>query len=253
MADTHLRGSLLADPDLVITVHSMAQITEGHALERALEARRLDIEDALESARSELEDLRQRETYLLSIISQAEEALGKDVDERLTLHEAMVRVLQERSGDWISTRDLADEINRRELYRKRDGSPVESNQIHARAKNYEHLFEKSQQQVRLRGDEPEKPSGRPRTSRYDPLRRFLEEQANPAPTITFEELQDLVGELPRSAWDHPAWWANQQSGSHVQAFAWMDAGFRVERVDQNEGWVRFRRNRDDDDGTAEVR
>jgi hypothetical protein len=41
-------------------------------------------------------------------------------------------------------------VNQRQLYRKRDGSPVESNQIHARTKNYTALFEKDGPRIRLR-------------------------------------------------------------------------------------------------------
>jgi hypothetical protein len=40
-------------------------------------------------------------------------------------------------------RQLADAVNERGLYRKRDGSPVEVNQVHARTSNYEALFEKN--------------------------------------------------------------------------------------------------------------
>jgi hypothetical protein len=50
----------------------------------------------------------------------------------------------------MTVRELADEVNRRALYEKRDRSPVEPNQIHARAKNYSALFEKEGPRVRLR-------------------------------------------------------------------------------------------------------
>jgi hypothetical protein len=41
-------------------------------------------------------------------------------------------------------------VNRRALYRKRDGSPVEVNQVHARTNNYTDLFEKDGPKVRLK-------------------------------------------------------------------------------------------------------
>ena len=47
-------------------------------------------------------------------------------------------------------RELADEVNERSMYRKRDGSPVEANQVHARTKNYTALFEKDGSRIRLR-------------------------------------------------------------------------------------------------------
>src|SRR5205085_7162313 len=40
---------------------------------------------------------------------------------------------------------------RRALYRKKDGTPIEPNQVHARTKNYDELFEKNGPRVRLRG------------------------------------------------------------------------------------------------------
>ena len=50
----------------------------------------------------------------------------------------------------MSARELADEVNSRGLYAKRDGRPVEVNQVHARVKNYPQLFEKDGSQIGLR-------------------------------------------------------------------------------------------------------
>lgn len=60
----------------------------------------------------------------------------------MTLHEAMVVVLRDAEHG-LRAGDLAAEINRRRLYRMRDGRPVEAQQIHARVGNYGHLFRKS--------------------------------------------------------------------------------------------------------------
>ena len=72
------------------------------------------------------------------------------VTSRLTLHEALAHVLRERGNEWTSARELADEVNTHGLYVKRDGRPVEVNQVHARVKNYPQLFEKNGSQIRLR-------------------------------------------------------------------------------------------------------
>lgn len=45
--------------------------------------------------------------------------------------------------------DLAAEIDRRKLYRMRDGRPVEAQQIHARVGNYPHLFTRNGTFIRL--------------------------------------------------------------------------------------------------------
>jgi len=48
--------------------------------------------------------------------------------------------------------------------------------------------------------------------------------------MTFEEVERIVGKLPDSAEVQRPWWANDES--HVQAAAWMGAGYKVESVDQ---------------------
>jgi hypothetical protein len=48
------------------------------------------------------------------------------------------------------TQEIADFVNERGRYRKRDGSAVTAFQIHGRTRNYGHLFERQGSQVRLR-------------------------------------------------------------------------------------------------------
>lgn len=57
-----------------------------------------------------------------------------------TLHDAMIAVLRQAPDGRLTAGQLAEEINRRGLYRMRDGRPVAPAQIHARARNYGHLF-----------------------------------------------------------------------------------------------------------------
>lgn len=57
----------------------------------------------------------------------------------MTLHDAMEKVLLE-AGRPLSARELSGQINTAGLYRKRDGSPVQPGQVHARARKYPHLF-----------------------------------------------------------------------------------------------------------------
>lgn len=57
-----------------------------------------------------------------------------------TLHEAMAEVLRDSPENMLRAPDLAREVNRRGLYRMRDGRPVEAQQIHARVGHYEHMF-----------------------------------------------------------------------------------------------------------------
>jgi hypothetical protein len=67
----------------------------------------------------------------------------------LTLHEAVALVLRENGNDWTTVRELTGQVNARHLYRRRDGLPVEANQVHARTKKYAEIFEKHGSRVRL--------------------------------------------------------------------------------------------------------
>jgi hypothetical protein len=69
-------------------------------------------------------------------------------------------------------------------------------------------------------------------SKYEPLKAFLRRQAGPEVPLSFNEIEQLVGfRLPRSARRYHPWWANENNGAHVQARAWLDAGWKTGRVD----------------------
>jgi hypothetical protein len=77
-------------------------------------------------------------------------------------------------------------------------------------------------------------------SRYDPLRKYLAERAEPVIRLSFAEIERIIGgQLPASARRHRPWWANERSGSHVHASAWMGSGRRTTNVDLNAGSVDF--------------
>jgi hypothetical protein len=79
-------------------------------------------------------------------------------------------------------------------------------------------------------------------AKYDALRRFLAAHTEAEVRVSFEELDAVVGGLPRSARIHRRWWENGTSIPHPQTRGWLDAGFRVEAVDLERGVVRFSRN-----------
>lgn len=126
-------------------------------LQSILENARPQLESGIAAAEAELQALEARRLELLALIGQARAALGQTgvpvsgADERtLTLHEALALVLRENGNGWMTVRELTDQVNTRSLYRRRDGSPIEANQVHARTKNYSSLFEKHRARVRLR-------------------------------------------------------------------------------------------------------
>ncbi len=59
--------------------------------------------------------------------------------------------------------------------------------------------------------------------------------------LSFAEIEQIIGDkLPPSAHNHREWWSNH-AGRHVQAGAWLEAGWKVDSVDQEGQTVRFRR------------
>ena len=57
----------------------------------------------------------------------------------MKLHEAIDEILSE-FGRVMTTKEIADEVNRRRNYVKRNGTDVTDYQIHGRTKNYPHIF-----------------------------------------------------------------------------------------------------------------
>jgi hypothetical protein len=131
-------------------------------LAQALLANREEIERELLAAEAELEELRQREAELLSLIDRARGALGltghlasgesktMSKEPRLTLHDALVRLLRESGNRGMTAAELADAVNASGLYSKRDGSPVDVGQIYARTHNYARLFDRDSGRIRAR-------------------------------------------------------------------------------------------------------
>jgi mRNA-degrading endonuclease RelE of RelBE toxin-antitoxin system len=74
---------------------------------------------------------------------------------------------------------------------------------------------------------------RSRTAKYTPLARHLLHAATMSTPVemTFSEIEQLLNaSLPASARRHRPWWANDASGGHVQATAWLAVGWRVAKV-----------------------
>ena len=68
-------------------------------------------------------------------------------------------------------------------------------------------------------------------SKYRPLQTYLAHQTRAEAAMAFREIEEVLGfPLPPSARKHQAWWANNV-GTHVNARAWRDAGWKTSRVD----------------------
>ena len=66
---------------------------------------------------------------------------------------------------------------------------------------------------------------------YTPLEKYLSSCGKETVTLSFAEIEAILGEpLPSSALDHQAWWGNEGGNPHtrhVHAKAWYRAGYRV--------------------------
>jgi hypothetical protein len=78
--------------------------------------------------------------------------------------------------------------------------------------------------------------------KYTPLENYLRDLPHSQRELTlgFEQIERILNaKLPRSAHEYWAWWANEKEGNHVNARAWANAGWKVERVDFNKKRVRL--------------
>jgi DNA-binding XRE family transcriptional regulator len=78
-------------------------------------------------------------------------------------------------------------------------------------------------------------------SKYHPLYEHLRASGADALTLTFAQVEMLMGEsMPASARARRGWWSNRAAGS-PQSAAWTEAGYRVEDVDLQGEHVTFRK------------
>lgn len=76
--------------------------------------------------------------------------------------------------------------------------------------------------------------------KYDPLKRYLLDHRGDFCTLTFSDIEKIIGaSLPSSARKRAQWWGNDKT--HVQALSWIMAGWNVERPNFAEQHVFFTR------------
>jgi len=83
------------------------------------------------------------------------------------------------------------------------------------------------------------------TSKYDRLADHLVATGEPRVTLTFDEVEAIIGPLPPSAHSYPGWWGATAYGCYdnVHAMHWRDAGYIADRPDFAAQIVTFRRVR----------
>jgi len=86
--------------------------------------------------------------YIISKYGEVDHEMQVDLDSHdygmssshYKLHEAMQIVLEDQQDKTMHAADLAEEIYRRNLYLKKNGTKAEATQIRARSANYRELF-----------------------------------------------------------------------------------------------------------------
>ena len=79
--------------------------------------------------------------------------------------------------------------------------------------------------------------------KYQPLHAHLRRSGEEQVTLSFTEIEALLGSaLPGSARTSRAWWSNRSKGA-LQAATWMSAGYHVMELDLAGERVTFRRLR----------
>lgn len=86
------------------------------------------------------------------------------------------------------------------------------------------------------------------SSRYVQLANFLNDQPTKIDQLqlSFDQIEEILGfDLPQSAREHRAWWANDMVG-HSWSKEWLDVDWRVASVNMSEQVVRFARAKERD-------
>lgn len=79
-------------------------------------------------------------------------------------------------------------------------------------------------------------------SKYEPLSSFLETQPQDQVRLSFDDVERIIGsKLPRSAFEHQAWWANNPEG-HSHCRSWFNAGWKTENLNLSRRTVTFVRS-----------
>jgi hypothetical protein len=77
-------------------------------------------------------------------------------------------------------------------------------------------------------------------SKYETLPQFLARTDGSAHRMSFSQIERVLGfKLPKSAYEHEAWWSNNATG-HSHARVWLKFGWRTEAVDLAGRKVTFR-------------
>jgi hypothetical protein len=109
---------------------------------------------------------------------------------------------------------------------------IESELIQALAPPYNGTVPSHQDQIETNTDDIDRAEnlteGRKNMSNYDALFSYLSKQTASELTLTFEEIESILGfRLPPSSYNYQAWWSNSKINDHPHSHAWQAAGYKT--------------------------
>ncbi|MDA3669883.1 HNH endonuclease [Burkholderia cenocepacia] len=156
----------------------------------------------------------------------------------LTLHDAISEVLM-AAGVPLSARTIADEVNRLGRYTRRDGAPVDANQITSRTHNYPHLFTVVDGLIAQNSpSRATRTKGRSIVRDYRALGQYFRGLNVDVVTLHFTEIEEILNApLPPVARRSDTFWQNSdpflpKPDGHKWAHAWMKAGWQKRSVNR---------------------
>ncbi|MDI9695313.1 HNH endonuclease signature motif containing protein [Burkholderia cenocepacia] len=165
----------------------------------------------------------------------------------LTLHDEIGEVLMTAGGP-LPARMIADEVNRRGRYARRDGAPVDANQITARSLNYPHLFTVADGLIALHApSSAARTKGKSIVRDYRALGQFFRRLNGDLVTLHFTDIEEILNApLPPVARRNDTFWQNSdpflpKNDGHKWAHEWMKAGWRKSSVDRGKETIVFQR------------
>jgi hypothetical protein len=75
--------------------------------------------------------------------------------------------------------------------------------------------------------------------KYTPLENYLRDLTEREVTLTFVQIEKIIGsKLPESA-QELSWWQHETEGNHINKRAWANAGWQVGEVDLKKKRAQF--------------
>ena len=232
--------------------NASAALAAKHRIEQGLEALRTGLNPYVEK--------HMRDRFGRNWIERASRARGSQADGKLDVHALLKTLLDNWSAIFCHDKRLrrarsfvsiamdarntaahfAGEMNGRQALRYLDA--MRELLAAAGAELQVHTVERLYEEQRGAEDSSVVPNaappsqGKPTADRamrgkYAPLYRYLITRTSSHWRASFGEIETVLGfDLPASARRHPAWWANQDGGSHSHARAWREAGWRTREL-----------------------